>query len=164
MAKRSDRPGHWMGTARLLVRTRRVRRAGDAGAVLRAVARGADTAVGGQLRGQRFLLLLDPALAGQLLADHAADTTKSPGLRRTRILLGEGLLTSEGDAHRRARRLVAPAFSPRRLAAYTAGFAERAQAHVGGWSARSVPGHEVRPQYRVTMRPAPGLPMQIKVR
>jgi cytochrome P450 len=132
--KRRDRPGRWMSTPRLLLRTRRARRAGDAGAVLRAVARGADTAVGGQLRGQRFLLLLEPALAGRLLADLAAGTTKSMGLQRTRILLGDGLLTSEGDAHRRARRLVAPAFSPRRLAAYTAGFSERTELHVGQWS------------------------------
>jgi cytochrome P450 len=118
----------------LLLRTRRARRAGDAGAVLRAVARGADTAVGGRIRGQRFLLLLDPALAGRLLADLAAGTIKSPGLQRTRVLLGDGLLTSEGDAHRRARRLVAPAFSPRRLTAYTEGFSERTEAHVGQWS------------------------------
>ncbi len=32
------------------------------------------------------------------------------------------------------------------------------------WTARSVPGHEVRPQYRVTMRPAPGLPMRVQAR
>ena len=134
MRKRRDGPGRWMSTPRLLLRTRRARRAGDAGAVLRAVARGADTAVGGQLRGQRFLLLLEPALAGRLLADLAADTTKSLGLQRTRVLLGDGLLTSEGDAHRRARRLVAPAFSPRRLASYTDGFSERTEVHVGQWS------------------------------
>jgi cytochrome P450 len=129
-----NHPGHWMSMPRLLLRTRRARRAADAGAVLRAVARGADTAVGGRIRGQRFLLLLDPALAGRLLADLASGTTKSPGLQRTRVLLGDGLLTSEGDAHRRARRLVAPAFSPRRLAAYTEGFSERTEAHVGQWS------------------------------
>jgi cytochrome P450 len=129
-----NHPGHWMSMPRLLLRTRRARRAADAGAVLRAVARGADTAVGGRIRGQRFLLLLDPALAGRLLADLAPGTTKSPGLQRTRVLLGDGLLTSEGDAHRRARRLVAPAFSPRRLAAYTEGFSERTEAHVGQWS------------------------------
>lgn len=134
MPDRRDHPGHWMSMPRLLLRTRRARRAGDAGAVLRAVARGADTAVGGRIRGQRFLLLLDPALAGRLLADLAPGTTKSPGLQRTRVLLGDGLLTSEGDAHRRARRLVAPAFSPRRLAAYTEGFSERTGAHVGQWS------------------------------
>jgi cytochrome P450 len=133
-----DQPGHWMSMPRLLLRTRRARRAADAGAVLRAVARGADTAVGGRIRGQRFLLLLDPALAGRLLADLAPGTTKSPGLQRTRVLLGDGLLTSEGDAHRRARRLVAPAFSPRRLAAYTEGFSERAEAHVGQWSEGTV--------------------------
>jgi len=134
MRQRRDRPGHWMSMPGLLLRTRRARRAGDAGAVLRAVARGADTAVGGRIRGQRFLLLLDPALAGRLLADLAAGTIKSPGLQRTRVLLGDGLLTSEGDAHRRARRLVAPAFSPRRLTAYTEGFSERTEAHVGQWS------------------------------
>jgi cytochrome P450 len=134
MRQRRDHPGHWMSMPRLLLRTRRARRAADAGAVLRAVARGADTAVGGRIRGQRFLLLLDPALAGRLLADLAPGTTKSPGLQRTRVLLGDGLLTSEGDAHRRARRLVAPAFSPRRLAAYTEGFSERTEAHVGQWS------------------------------
>jgi cytochrome P450 len=133
-----DQPGHWMSMPRLLLRTRRARRAADAGAVLRAVARGANTAVGGRIRGQRFLLLLDPALAGRLLADLAPGTTKSPGLQRTRVLLGDGLLTSEGDAHRRARRLVAPAFSPRRLAAYTEGFSERAEAHVGQWSEGTV--------------------------
>jgi cytochrome P450 len=134
MRNRRDHPGHWMSMPRLLLRTRRARRAADAGAVLRAVARGASTAVGGQVRGQRFLLLLDPALAGRLLADLASGTTKSPGLQRTRVLLGDGLLTSEGDAHRRARRLVAPAFSPRRLAAYTEGFSERTEVHVGHWS------------------------------
>ncbi len=30
--------------------------------------------------------------------------------------------------------------------------------------ARSVPGHEVRPQSRAAMRPAPGLPMQVQAR
>jgi cytochrome P450 len=129
-----DRPGHWAGGLPLLVRTRRARRAGDAGAVLRAVARGAGTAAGVQVRGQRFLLLLDPSLAGLLLTDHAAGTRKSPALRQTRGLLGDGLLTSEGDAHRRARRLVAPAFSPRRLAGYTDGFGERAEARVARWN------------------------------
>jgi hypothetical protein len=128
-----NRPGHWLGPVRLLWRTRRARRAGDPGAMVRAVARGAGTAVGGRVRGLRFLLLLDPALAGELLTDHAGDTVKGPGLRRARGLLGDGLLTSEGDAHLRARRLVAPAFSPRRLAGYADGFAGRTAAYVARW-------------------------------
>ena len=35
MPQRWHRPGHWMRTARLLVRTRGARRAGDPGAVVR---------------------------------------------------------------------------------------------------------------------------------
>jgi cytochrome P450 len=86
------------------------------------------------MRGQHLLLLVDPALVGQLLIEHAGIVTKGPGMERTRHLLGDGLLTSEGDDHRRARRLVAPAFSPRRLTGYVDQFAERTAAHVDGWT------------------------------
>jgi len=84
-------------------------------------------------RGRRILLLLDPGLAGQLLAGHAADTVKGHGVQLTRAMLGDGLLTSEGARHDHARKLVAPAFSPRRLDRYVATFAECAQAHMAGW-------------------------------
>lgn len=123
-----------MGTARVLLRTRGVRRTGDAGAALRSIARGADSVVAMRVRGQHVLLLLDPALVGLLLQTHAADTTKGPGVQLTRRLLGNGLLTSEGDDHRRARRLVAPAFSPRRLEQYVDTFAARTAAHTATWT------------------------------
>lgn len=97
------------------------------------MARGADTAVGLRRGGQRILLLLDPGLAGQLLAGRAADTVKGPGVQLTRAMLGNGLLTSEGAQHDQARRLVAPAFSPRRLDHYVTTFGQCAQAHVAGW-------------------------------
>ena len=124
----------WMGTPRLLLRTRRARRDHDAGAVLRAVARGGREAVGLRMRGRRVLLLLDPGLAGELLAQHAPDTIKGPGQQRIREMLGDGLLTSEGAAHERARRLVAPAFSPRRLAGYTAIFTRCTRDRMATWS------------------------------
>jgi cytochrome P450 len=130
---RHERTGRWVRTGRVLIRTRRARRDADAGAILRVLARGSDLAVGLSVRGQRMLLLLHPDLVGQLLVTHAADTIKGPGIQRTRPLLGDGLLTSEGDDHRRARRLVAPAFSPRRLTGYTTGFAERTEEHIGHW-------------------------------
>jgi len=44
--------------------------------------------------------------------------TKSRVLQRARVLLGDGLLTSEGSFHVRQRRLVQPAFHRDRLAAY----------------------------------------------
>ncbi len=64
------------------------------------------------------MLVTDPGWARRLLAEQARQTTKGPGLQLTRPLLGNGLLTSEGTDHARARRLVAPAFSPRRLDGY----------------------------------------------
>jgi cytochrome P450 len=123
-----------MGGPRLLIRTRGARRHHDAGAALRAVARGGRDAVGLRIRGRHVLLLLEPRLAGELLAGHAADTVKGPGQQRVRHLLGDGLLTSEGEAHGRARRLVAPVFSPRRLDGYSSVFAQCTRDQLAGWS------------------------------
>jgi cytochrome P450 len=123
-----------MGTVRVLLRTRRARRHQDAGAALRALSRGGGDAVGLRLRGRRVLLVLDPGLAGELLAGQAASTAKGPGLQRARPVLGDGLLTSEGVAHDRARRLVAPAFAPRRLHGYVDIFARCARDGTAGWA------------------------------
>jgi cytochrome P450 len=106
--------------------------------MLRSITKGNPPAVGVRFRGQHMLLLIDPALVGQLLIEHAGDTVKSPGLERTKHLLGNGLLTSEGAAHRRTRRLVAPAFSPRRLTGYVDQFAERTATHIATWTDGSV--------------------------
>ncbi|WP_187365877.1 cytochrome P450 [Trebonia kvetii] len=134
MRDMTARDRRWTGTARVLLRTRRARRRRDAGAALRALARGGRTAIGLRLRGQRVLLVLDPELAGQLLSGHAASTVKGPALRHTTAMLGDGLLTSEGAAHDRARRLVAPAFSPRRLDGYVSVFARCARECAAGWA------------------------------
>jgi len=123
----------WRGPAWVAWRTRNARRAGDVGDVVRSIARGADTAVGIRVGRQRILLPLDPALVGRLLVEHAAETTKGPGVQLTRQMLGNGLLTSEGAPHDRARKLIAPAFSPRRLADYTDAFGDRTQARTSGW-------------------------------
>lgn len=56
------------------------------------------------------------------------DYGKGPALRRNRRLLGNGLLTSEGDFWRRQRHLAQPAFHRERIAAYSevmSRFAER---------------------------------------
>jgi cytochrome P450 len=50
-------------------------------------------------------------------------------------LLGDGLLTTDGDYHRRARRIMLPAFHREQLAASTAIMAEEAENAVGGWRA-----------------------------
>ncbi len=63
-------------------------------------------------------VVADADLAHRILVDDAASFKKSAGLQFLMPLLGEGLLTSEGATHKRHRKLLAPAFAPKRLAAY----------------------------------------------
>src|SRR5262245_50208238 len=53
-----------------------------------------------------------------VLVTNNRNFTKSRGLERARIFLGEGLLTSEGDFHLRQRRLIQPVFHKKRIAQY----------------------------------------------
>jgi cytochrome P450 len=50
-----------------------------------------------------------------------------------KILLGEGLITSEGSFHMRQRRIAAPAFHRQRIAAYADVIAERAALRRASW-------------------------------
>jgi cytochrome P450 len=67
---------------------------------------------------QRVYLLSHPALVHELLVTRDDHFEKGVGLRRAERLLGKGLLTSEGELHRRQRRLIQPAFHRRRLDGY----------------------------------------------
>ena len=70
--------------------------------------------------GPRSVVMFNAAeLVQEVLVDHAADFEKTPNLRiYGRPLLGNGLLTSENEFHKRQRRLVAPPFQHRRIAGY----------------------------------------------
>jgi cytochrome P450 len=65
-------------------------------------------------------LLNHPDSIKEVLVTNQANFTKSRMLERARLLLGDGLLTSENDFHLRQRRLVQPAFHRDRLAGYAA--------------------------------------------
>jgi len=71
---------------------------------------------------------------GSVLVEHADDFRKGKSLRLyMRPVVGDGLLSNSGAAHRYQRRLVAPAFRHNRVAAYAeimTSYAERAQQ---GW-------------------------------
>jgi len=55
-------------------------------------------------------------------------------LERARVLLGDGLLTSEGEFHKRQRRLMQPAFHRERLAGYGTTMVESACAARDRWT------------------------------
>jgi cytochrome P450 len=80
-----------------------------------------------------------PELVSELLVEKEASFHKAPGLSvYGRQLLGDGLLTAEGDDHRRKRKLLAPAFAAKRIAGYGEVMAGLAETHAGRWRAGQV--------------------------
>ena len=77
------------------------------------------------------VLISSGDLAQSVLVENAPYFVKSRGLQLTRPLLGNGLLTSEYDFHRRQRKLISPGLQHKRVGTYAsvmAGFSEQAQA------------------------------------
>src|SRR5688500_19236404 len=71
-----------------------------------------------RLGAERVYFLNHPQYIRDVLVTHQKNFTKSRGLERAKKFLGEGLLTSEGAAHLRQRRLLQPAFHRDRIANY----------------------------------------------
>ncbi len=89
------------------------------------------------LAGERVHLVSDPELVHELFLTRAREVMKGRGLQATRPLLGNGLLTSEGEFHLRQRRLVQPAFHRSRIESYAAQMVEEGRRHEGRWSDRA---------------------------
>jgi cytochrome P450 len=60
----------------------------------------------------------EPEFIREILVNQPQNFIKERTQRRMKILLGEGLITSDGEVHNRQRRIVAPAFHRRRVQAY----------------------------------------------
>jgi cytochrome P450 len=84
--------------------------------------------------GENVFLVSDPQLIKDILVTHNRNFTKSRGLERTKRLLGNGLLTSEGAFHLRQRRLMQPAFHRERIAAYGRTMVEHGARLRDGWT------------------------------
>jgi len=81
---------------------------------------------------RRVYFINHPDYIRDLLVTSAHKFEKSPAIKSMKRVLGEGLLTSEGDVHLRQRRLAQPAFHRQRIASYGAVMAE----YAAGWRAR----------------------------
>ena len=69
--------------------------------------------------GNRIVTLINhPDYIKDLLVTNNRKFEKGRVLQRSKRILGEGLLTSEGEVHLRQRRLAQPAFHRQRIASY----------------------------------------------
>jgi cytochrome P450 len=84
---------------------------------------------------QPIYLFSHPDLIRDVLVTNGRNFTKSRGLERARRLLGNGLLTSEGEFHLRQRRLAQPAFHKERIASYASTMSDYALRTSDRWSA-----------------------------
>ena len=65
-----------------------------------------------------YVFVSEPAIVKEILVTQQHAFIKSLGTRVLRLLLGDGLLTSEDPLHRTMRRIVQPAFHRERIAEY----------------------------------------------
>jgi cytochrome P450 len=65
--------------------------------------------------GQHIYFVGDPEVIGDILVKNQSSFVKSRGTQLLKRVVGEGLLTSEGEEHARQRRLVQPLFYPDRI-------------------------------------------------
>ncbi len=82
---------------------------------------------------RRVYLINHPDLVESVLVTNARNFIKHYGLKMNRLLLGDGLLTNEGDSWLRQRRLIQPLFHRDRLAGYGTVMVELAEKLAASW-------------------------------
>ena len=75
---------------------------------------------------RRLFFFNHPDLIRDVLVARQSSFVRGLALQRTKIVLGEGLLTSEGELHKRQRRLAQPAFHRERIQRYGEVMVEKA--------------------------------------
>ncbi|MFC6644410.1 cytochrome P450 [Granulicella cerasi] len=83
--------------------------------------------------GNLIVFVNEPEWIQQILVDQSTSFIKERTLKRMKILLGEGLITSDDPIHMRQRRIAAPAFHRQRIAGYAGEIVANAKATREGW-------------------------------
>ena len=81
----------------------------------------------------KLIFINHPDLIHEVFVTKDASFHKGRALDQAQDVFGQGLLTSEGDFHRRQRRLIQPAFHRRRIEAYADAMAADAAAAASRW-------------------------------
>ncbi len=83
--------------------------------------------------GTPIVFVNEPAYIREVLINQASSFIKERTLKRMKILLGEGLITSDDPIHMRQRRIAAPAFHRQRISAYGEQIVAITAAEAGQW-------------------------------
>jgi cytochrome P450 len=86
-----------------------------------------------RLLNNHIVFINEPEFVREILINQAQHFIKERTQRRMKILLGEGLITSEGETHMRQRRIAAPAFHRQRIQAYGSMMTDRAATMRDQW-------------------------------
>ncbi len=81
----------------------------------------------------KYYLLADAAAAHHVLVENAKSYHKSPNYQGLKVMLGQGLLTSEGELWRRQRKLAQPAFHRESLKSFADSMVESTEHMLERW-------------------------------
>jgi cytochrome P450 len=92
-----------------------------------------------------------PEHAKHVLSDNNENYHKGIGLIHAKRVLGDGLLTSEGDLWRRHRRIIQPSFQRDRIARFADVVVDQANQLIAGWRGLGEPVNVVREMTDLTL-------------
>lgn len=83
---------------------------------------------------RELFLLNHPEFIEQVLVKQGSNFIKGSSLQRARVILGESLLTSEGEEHLAQRRTLQPAFHRQHMEQYLPLMNENTLVHISNWN------------------------------
>ncbi len=91
-----------------------------------------------ELAGRKIYLINNPEFIKDILITNNRNFSKSKVLKRSKIVVGEGLLTSEGETHLKNRRLIQPLFHNKAIPNYADLMVSETKKFIDKWENDSV--------------------------
>ncbi len=91
-------------------------------------------------QGRRAMFVNEPAAVRRMLVRHHARYEKGRGFERVEMLLGNGLIVSDGDVWRRSRTMIQPAFSRQNVHRLIALMIDCARRRIAAWEPAATRG------------------------
>jgi cytochrome P450 len=101
----------------------------------------------------RMIVCFDVDILEKILVKEPRDYLKGDGLRATRFVLGNGLITSDGEVWKRHRKLAAPVFTPRNIEPFADATVRIANDMLDNWPEQGI-AQVARDCYDVSLRVA----------